>query len=209
MLERPTAAVMAAVAVVSVAACGGVADSKSADPPGAPEVGMPCQQQGSFAGRLTVGQGGTGVTTVEPAAPAEPDRAPRPVNLPALESIDIVPSDSSDRVVYTVGGDGVITWSARFVTLPLVRGTDASVPVSGICTVQFDLLNVESGSGPEQQQSSQRRVVADDASSVVEVLSYPSVDGVAQSFVGTRNPLPSLSTESSDEKGTITVTFGS
>ena len=98
-------------------------------------------------------------------------------------------------------------WSARFIQMPFLRGTNGAVPISGTCILQIDLTSVDSapvGASPGQPM---RLTPDDDASAVVQVLIYPSSDTVTQSFVGTRSSTPEVTVGTSVDNRAITFTI--
>lgn len=131
---------------------------------------------------------------------------------PVLDAVTVgeegTDSDSGpDSVIFTFTGDGSIGWSARFVDIAFRVGTDAPAPISGSCLLQIDLSRVDSsdtwdGSLPVQVSPS-------DASEVVEVLSYPSANQLAQAFIGTRTAAPVVTVDAVDSAGTLTVVVDS
>lgn len=178
---------------------------------GAPDVDLPvgearCQQFESFAGQLHVGDPSSGLPTVPGLVPVEPgDQALPPPVLPTLDSIEIDRTPDGDTVVFGLGGDGSIGWTARFVQMPLLHGTDDPVPISGACILQVDLTGVDSNIASLRREVPMRLSTEDEASSVVEILGYPSSSGLVQSFVGTRSGTPTVSVESSIDRPAITV----
>ncbi|WP_458574617.1 AMIN-like domain-containing (lipo)protein [Rhodococcus opacus] len=163
-----------------------------------------CRQFESFSGQLRVGNPPPASTGLVPMPPGE--HLPAPAR-PTLDSVDLKPIPTAATVTFGLGGDGSMGWSARFIQMPFLRGTDGAVPVAGTCILQIDLTSVDSthvGASPGQPM---RLTPDDDASAVVEVLSYPSSDTVTQSFVGTRSSTPEVTVGTSVANRAITFTI--
>ncbi|WP_068272053.1 hypothetical protein [Aldersonia kunmingensis] len=77
--------------------------------------------------------------------------------------------------------------------------------ISGTCVLQVDLFTVDTnqdGSGPHTPH----RLTPDaDPSTIIEVLSHPSSDAIAQSFIGIRANAPTVTIDASAEEQTISV----
>ncbi|KAF0957209.1 hypothetical protein MLGJGCBP_00008 [Rhodococcus sp. T7] len=161
-----------------------------------------CQQFESFSGQLTVGNPRPRRTGLVPLIPGEnlPVRV-----LPSLDSVELEGTPDGEIVTFKLGGDGSVGWSARFVQMPLLRGTDGAVQISGSCILQIDLTSVDSNQVSEIPGRPIRITPDGDASAVVEVLSYPSSDSVAQSFAGTRSSTPKVTVDTSIDNRVITV----
>ncbi|MFC9841280.1 hypothetical protein ACFVKB_47175 [Rhodococcus sp. NPDC127530] len=138
-----------------------------------------------------------------PVSPGE-SFPPSPTR-PSLDSIDLERTPNGEIVTFRLGGDGSMGWSARFVQMPLLRGTDGAVQISGSCILQLDLTSVDSNQAGEGPGLPMRLTPDSDASAVVEVLSYPSSDTVAQSFVGTRSSTPEIAVDTSIDNRAITI----
>ena len=161
-----------------------------------------CQQFESFSGQLIVGNPRPRRTGLVPLNPGEnlPVRV-----LPSLDSVELEGTPDGEIVTFKLGGDGSVGWSARFVQMPLLRGTDGAVQISGSCILQIDLTSVDSNQLSEIPGRPIRITPDGDASAVVEVLSYPSSDSVAQSFVGTRSSTPEVTVDTAIDNRVITV----
>ncbi|AQA21538.1 hypothetical protein BTZ20_0818 [Rhodococcus sp. MTM3W5.2] len=173
---------------------------------------MRCQQFESFSGQLLVGDSPSLPTvpdwapTLPELAPVEPGAQPQPAPvLPTLDSIEIEPTAAADTIVFALGGDGPMGWSARFVQMPLLHGTDEPVSISGACVLQIDLTGVDSNIDSLRREVPMRLSPEDEASSVVEVLGYPSSSALVQSFVGTRSGTPTVTVDASIDRTAITV----
>lgn len=192
---------------MSLTACG----TQDTHHPGAEADGttkdVPCRQFESFAGRLLVGNPLLAQPTALVPVPVQPGEVlPLPVPaLPTLDSIEIDRAASGDTIVFGLGGDGAIGWTARFVQMPLLRGSGGAVPISGSCILQIDLTGVDSGEAWGRDQLPIRLSPDGDASAVVEVLGYPSSDGLAQTFVGTRSGTPAVTVDTSIDPPTVRV----
>lgn len=204
---RATAFVLAAG--VSVTACG----TRDAHHPG-PEAGgatkdVPCRQFESFSGRLLVGN----PLLARPSAalvPVQPGEVPPPVPaLPTLDSIEMDRTASGDTIVFRLSGDGAIGWTARFVQMPLLQGAGGAVFISGSCILQIDLTGVDSGAAWGSDELPIRLSPDGDASAVVEILGYPSSNGLAQTFVGIRSGTPAVAVDASTDRPAILVAIAS
>nr|WP_246045159.1 hypothetical protein [Rhodococcus oryzae] len=174
-----------------------------------------CQQFESFSGRLLVGD--------SPSLPTVPDVAPLPSLLPVepgvpplpapvvptLDSIEIEQTAAADTIVFGLGGDGPMGWTARFVQLPLLHGTDDPVSISGACVLQIDLTGVDSNIDALRREVPMRLSPEGEGSSVLEVLSYPRSTELMQSFVGTLSGTPTVTIEASIDRSAITVSISS
>ncbi|MBP1162152.1 MULTISPECIES: hypothetical protein [Rhodococcus] len=219
-MDVPTRTWVSAVALVLPAlavstACG----APDPDHPAGEAHGLRCQQFESFSGRLLVGDSPSLPTvpdvvptlpTVPDVVPVEPGAQPSPAPvLPTLDSIEIEPTAAADTIVFGLGGDGSMGWSARFVQMPLLHGTDEPVSISGACVLQIDLTGVDSNIDSLRREVPMRISPEGEASSVVEVLGYPSGSALVQSFVGTRSGTPTVTVEASVDRTAITVAISS
>ncbi|MFD4292082.1 hypothetical protein ACFWPA_05255 [Rhodococcus sp. NPDC058505] len=174
-----------------------------------PARGGTCQRFESFSGQLVVGNPDAAPPT-RVLVPVEPGAAlPQPPDLPSLVSIGVDREPGRDSVVLELGGDGTTGWAARFVQMPLLRGTDDPVAVPGACILQVDLTGIDPGQPGEGGGPTRITPDGDATSPVVEVLSYPTGDGVKQVFVGTRSGAPEVTVGSVDARRAITITISS
>ncbi|QTJ68539.1 hypothetical protein HYG77_25175 [Rhodococcus sp. ZPP] len=132
------------------------------------------------------------------------ENLPVPV-LPSLDSFELEGTPDGEIITFKLAGDGSVGWSARFVQMPFLRGTDGAVHISGSCILQIDLTSVDSNQLSEIPGQPIRITPDGNASTVAEVLSYPSSDSVAQSFVGTRSRTPEVTVDTSIDIRMITV----
>lgn len=168
-----------------------------------------CQQVESFSGNVLVGKPPV-ATTLGPVMPLQPgEEPPPPPARPKLESMEIEQAAEVDTIVFGLSGDGHIGWTARFVQMPLMQGTDDLVSISGSCILQIDLIGVDSNLASLRREAPKRLLPEGAASPVLEVLSYPSTNGLAQSFVGTRSALPAVTVDTSVDRPAITVAIAS
>lgn len=127
---------------------------------------------------------------------------------PVLDAVAIDPGTDAeaeaDRVSLSLGGDGSIGWSARFVDIAFRDGTDVPAPVSGKCLLQIDLTGVDTGD--TWTSGSPVHLFPSGASAIVEVFSYPSENHLAQVFIGTRTSTPVITVDAADPTGTLIVT---
>lgn len=166
-----------------------------------------CQQFESFSGQLRVGNP-TSRPNDQPAdGPLVPGETLPLITYPVLEKVRIEGTGASNTIVFELSGDGMVGWSARFVEVPLLRGSDAPVPVPGSCILQLDLSGVDSVRSQHEEDSPARLSPEGNASVVVEALNYPSSGTIAQSFVGTRTVDPTVTFEASAEHGTLAITL--
>ncbi len=115
-------------------------------------------------------------------------------------------SPPATTVTFGLGSNGSMGWSARFIQMPFLRGTNGTVPISGTRILQIDLTSVDSTHGASPGQP-MRLTPDDDASAVVQVLSYPSSDTVTHSFVGTRSSTPEVTVGTFLDNRAITFTI--
>ncbi|MFI6433751.1 hypothetical protein [Rhodococcus oryzae] len=206
---RAVALVLPALAVST--ACG----APDPDHPAGEAHGLRCQQFESFSGQLLVGDPPSLPTAPDVAplpdvVPVEPGAPPLPAPVvPTLDSIEIERTDAADTIVFGLGGDGPMGWSARFVQMPLLHGTDEPVSIPGACVLQIDLTGVESNIDSLRREVPMRISPEDETSSVVEVLGYPSGSALVQSFVGTRSGTPTVTVEAPVDRTAITVAISS
>lgn len=197
---------MAAVILSLAVLAAGCATGEQITGPGArtgDASGMSCERVESFTGTLRVGISAPPRPTGMPAdGTFAPGETPPAVVYPVLDSVDIVGTDE-DRVMFTFSGDGSIGWSARFVAVAFRQGTDASAPVSGRCVLQVDFSGADTG----EVWSGGAPVYLSPASTseVVEVFGYPSVNHLAQTFIGTRTGTPVITVDSAPTAGTLEV----
>ena len=81
--------------------------------------------------------------------------------------------------------------------------------ISGACVLQIDLTGVDSNIDSLRREVPMRISPEGEASSVVEVLGYPSGSALVQSFVGTRSGTPTVTVEASIDRTAITVAISS
>ena len=184
-------------------ACGGGPDE---NPPSTAAVETTrdgqCQQFESFSGQLLVGNPPPVRTGLVPAQPGE--HLPGPAR-PRLDSVDLERTLDGETVTFSLGGDGSMGWSVRFVQTPFLRGTDGAVPILGSCFLQIDLTSVDSNKAGDGPGLPMRLTPDGDAAAVVEVLVYSSSGTVTQSFVGTRSSTPEVTVDTSTDNRAITV----
>jgi hypothetical protein len=207
------ALVLPALAVST--ACG----APDPDHPAGEAHGLRCQQFESFSGHLLVGDSPS-LPTVPDSVPALPSLPglvpvvpgvpplPAPV-LPTLDSIEIERTAAAETIVFGLGGDGPMGWSARFVQMPLLHGTDRPVSIPGACVLQIDLTGVDSNIDSLRREVPMRISPEGEASSVAEVLGYPSSTGLVQAFVGIRSGTPTVTVETPLDRAAITVVISS
>jgi hypothetical protein len=191
-------------AAALLAACGVREDHPASTGHPAADAARPmsCQQFESSSGQVVVGNPQPVATALIPVPPGQ--ELPELVR-PTLDSVSIARSAGGDTVVFDLGGNGSLGWTVRFVQVPLQRGTDTTVPISGTCILQIDLTGVESSDAREVRNSPLRISPEGEISAVVEVPKYPSVDTVAQSFVGIRSNSPQVDVETSIGAARISV----
>jgi hypothetical protein len=167
-----------------------------------------CRQLGSYSGNLLVGNP-MPIPTGMGLVPLQPGEQPPPAPaLPTLDSIEMSRTGDRDAIVFSLHGDGAIGWTARFVQLPLLHGTDDTVPISGSCILQIDLTGVDSGEAWGADRPI--RLSPDgDKSTVVELLGYPSINGLAQAFVGIRSEMPTVTVGTSNDRPAISIEIAS
>ncbi|QKT14158.1 hypothetical protein HUN07_15290 [Rhodococcus sp. W8901] len=201
--------VLALPALLLTTACGAqVEDSVSVDTT-SPATPMSCQQFESFSGHILVGNP-PAAATLAPAMPLQPGEEPTPPPArPSVVSIKIEQAAGVDAIVFSLSGDGYIGWTARFVQMPLLQGTDDPVSISGSCILQIDMIGVDSNIVSLRREMPKRLLPESDESSVVEVLSYPSANGLAQAFVGTRSGTPAVTVDALADRPAITVGIAS
>lgn len=192
---------------VALSACGGAPGQVES----ATEVrlGPRCEQAGVFSGRLAVGvprstTAPTAAPTVTPdgtgTSPADsPDYAVR------LDSIAVSAAAEGAEVRYQLAGDGFVAWSATFVDLATLYGSDAEVAVAGACVLKVDLSGIASDTVDPAAAATPQRVADAAAAGVVEVLWFPSSDGIGQSFVGTRSSTPRVAVDAPLGAQAITI----
>lgn len=187
-----TARVCVVKAVLLTLAAGTAVAGCATTDPGTGSVAAPCRQFESFSGQLVVGQPPPAPTVTAPIL-VEPGEQPPPA--PALPTVHSIET-GGNVVVFDLRGNGTVGWTARFVQLPLLRGTDEPVPVAGRCVLQIDLTGVDSeATGPPVR-------LAPGGAAVVEVRGYPSVNGVIQAFVGIGVDRPTVTVEA-DRRGAV------
>ncbi|GAA4483415.1 hypothetical protein GCM10023094_34930 [Rhodococcus olei] len=124
--------------------------------------------------------------------------------MPTPNSIKLEQVEDGITVVFNFDGDGSIGWTARFVQMPTLRGTDSPVSIVSSCVLQIDVTNVDTGDA--WTDSGPMRIWPGSAGSpIAEALSYPSSDGVAQTFVGIRSDAAAVTVESSFDRFVTTI----
>lgn len=205
----PTGATAVIVAFCCVA-CG-------ASPPNAAQTSAPssqsvlsdqktCERYESFSGRLVAG---VPVESESPGLrPVRPGEVVETVPLPTLEDVNIEASpQTGSRVNFRISGDGIIGWTARFVQSPTLQQTSEVVSVLGSCVLQVDLTAVEYRTVGDNSDIPTRHTPVGDPQTLAEVLTYPSTNGLTQTFIGFRNTQPQVTvSDLAPEESTVVVT---
>ncbi|MGB6181145.1 MAG: hypothetical protein WBF79_07900 [Rhodococcus sp. (in: high G+C Gram-positive bacteria)] len=208
MSERIVWAVRSVLAVGVVVVMCGCAD-QDVDPVGAASGQTPveCRNVDSYSGRFVVGNPPAG--QAPELMPIEPGTEVTRVPVPILSSVDVESNPGSSVVTYTVRGDGMIGWTARFVQTAQLRGTGDLVPVTEPCRLQVDLTGVDSNSVDAGSERPTSVTVDSLGSPVAEVLTYRSSDSLLQSFVGIGDAEPTVAVEAVDGSAVLSLTVSS
>ncbi|EME16492.1 AMIN-like domain-containing (lipo)protein [Rhodococcus triatomae] len=161
-----------------------------------------CRHTDSWSGSIAVGRGDTlsAPTTLLEPGDGIPSVTPPP---PVLDEVVVDVVDSArERVDYVFTGDGVIGWSARYVSVPLTYGDGHEVSVAGSCVLQVDFTLADATA--TTYANPQR--LTPPTTTITEVVTYPPHDGVVQSFVGLRDTEAAVTVDGTD--GSVAVTTG-
>ncbi|RVW06079.1 hypothetical protein [Rhodococcus spongiicola] len=105
--------------------------------------------------------------------------------MPTLVEVALEEMNGRDQIVYTLDGQGTVSWTLRPVAVAIAYGGRGVQHVAGSSVIQVDLAGV--GPPPvESEADDPRRLVSAELEHVVEVIEMPRSDSVAQSFVGLR-----------------------
>lgn len=187
--------IVAAVVAICCAACGavpsGTTETSTPPSPSATADQKDCARYDSFSGRLTVGQP---VSSESPGlTPVQPGDVPAPVPLPTLADVTIETSEQTgSHVHFRITGDGIVGWTARFVQAPTLQDTSETVSVLGSCVLQVDLSAVDFDVDSGDKDRPTRHTPVGDPQALAEVLTYPSRNGLTQTFIGLRGTQPQV-----------------
>jgi hypothetical protein len=152
-----------------------------------------CETYDSFAGRAVVGNPARSNPSV--LVPVEPGQSLEPSTSLSLGSVSLGRPQEADALTFEVLGDGFLGWSVRFVQSPHTHESGEPTDVAGTCILQID-LNGFGVDTDDSKSSAPERLTPAEPSSVVEALRYPNIDGISQTFLGTRTSAPKVSVDS-------------
>lgn len=197
------------LALILSSACGVEGESGSGSDTTARPSSRSCQNVESFAGTTMVGNPPAATPTAVPMKPLQPGEEPTQPVRPTVREVKIEQDAQKDLVVFDLDGDGSVGWAVRFVQMPLLQGTNDPVSIAGSCVMQIDLIGVESSVTSLHRDVPERPSAEGDPSGVTEVLSYPSSNGLMQSFVGTRGGTPAVAVDTSVDRPAIVIEIAS
>lgn len=179
------------------------ADQSISEHPSESDIRGHCNQFESYSGRAVIGTPSNPETNLDSI---EPGQSLGPTEWPRFQSASVERKQGTDRIVFETLGEGTLAWSGRFVQSPHIYSSDEPAEVSGTCILQIDLT----GFDPKlSQKDDPQRLATPDTSAIVEAFNYPVVEGLSQTFVGTRTPTPrvSIDTTTIENRATVTVTI--